>query len=194
MKRKKIAFPRILQGERQKGMSLLEVLISMLVVGLALAMSISMIQTANRFGNSAEFGSSALQQAQAIIDKMRANRVAASVYTFTDRATVAQMDAAAVNGVYDPIFNAVNMANIPANLAPCLGIGLCTAEAQATAIADMTQWAANLNNALPNPRGIIRLLNADRNSYEVIVMWQFVPETDAPANVAAQGIRLRFSL
>ena len=42
---------------QQKGMTLLEVLVSMLVIGLALAMSISMIQAANRYGETAEINS-----------------------------------------------------------------------------------------------------------------------------------------
>ena len=64
----------------QRGMTLLEVVISMLVVALGLVMSISMIQTANRFGDTAEYTAFALQKSQLIIDTMRANVVAKDTY------------------------------------------------------------------------------------------------------------------
>ena len=55
----------------QKGMTLLEIVISMLIVALGLAMSVSMIQTANRFGDTAEFTAFAQQKSQQIIDRSR---------------------------------------------------------------------------------------------------------------------------
>ena len=48
---------------RQKGMTLLEIVVSMLIVALGLAISVSMIQTANRFGDTAEYTAFALQKA-----------------------------------------------------------------------------------------------------------------------------------
>ena len=49
---------------KQQGMTLLEVVVSMLVVALGLVMSVSMLQTANRFGDTAEYTSFALQESQ----------------------------------------------------------------------------------------------------------------------------------
>ena len=65
---------------KQQGMTLLEVVISMLVVALGLVMSVSMLQTANRFGDTAEYTDFALQKSQLIIDTMRANVVAKDTY------------------------------------------------------------------------------------------------------------------
>ena len=48
---------RVLVGAwrtHQKGMTLLEIVVSMLIVALGLAMSVSMIQSANRFGDTEE--------------------------------------------------------------------------------------------------------------------------------------------
>lgn len=186
----------LIRGEKQKGMSLIEVLVSMLVVGLALVTSISMIQSANRFGNSAEYSSTALNQTQAIIDKIRANKIGIDSYIFTGSATAVQIDNAIISGVYDNIFGLVNMGNIPNTLANVCSRTPCTTTSVATAHTDMTQWAASLGEALPEGRGIVRLLDADRGSYEVVVMWRNIAEIDnnPAANANAQGIHLRFSL
>ena len=64
----------------QKGMTLLEIVISMLIVALGLAMSVSMIQTANRFGDTAEFTAFAQQKSQQISDAMRAKSIARGTY------------------------------------------------------------------------------------------------------------------
>lgn len=183
-------------GERQKGMSLIEVLVSMLVVGLALVTSISMIQSANRFGNSAEYSSSALNQAQAIIDKIRVNKIGVDGYVFIGGAAVSDIDTAVSSGNYGVVFNAVDMASIPSVLVTGCTRTPCTPESMSTANTDMAQWAANLREALPEGKGIVRLIDANRSSYEVIVMWRNIAETDTdPAtNVDAQGIHLRFSL
>ena len=186
--------PLLIRDEKQKGMSLIEVLVSMLVVGLALVTSISMIQSANRFGNSAEYSSSALIQAQAIIDKVRANKIGVDSYIFTSGVTAGEIDTAVLTFNYDVIFNKIKMADIPNSLAATCSRTPCTPESVSTARTDMIQWAENLDETLPEGKGILRLIDANRGSYEVVVMWRNIAETDANPVASAQGIHLRFSL
>lgn len=173
--------------QQQKGMTLIEVLVSMLVIGLALAMSISMIQTANRYGASAEYSAAGLQQAQSIIDKMRANKIGAPAYLFASGASA--------GGSYDAWYK-VDMEKIPNDLVcgdddQCKGV-------LAVAKADMEQWKVALESLLPGGKGVIRETAAGSGSYQVIVMWKYNPESEARNaegnNPDANGITVNFSL
>lgn len=179
----------LMYKESQKGMSLIEVLVSMLIIGLALAMSISMIQTANRYGDSAEHSAAALQQAQSIIDKMRANKIAAPAYMFVSGVTGGSAD------TYDEWYK-VNMEKIPGDLS-CGSDSKC-AESFDTAKADMSQWKTALASLLPGGKGVLREVKAGSGSYEVIVMWKYNPESEAKSaestNPQASGITVNFSL
>lgn len=174
----------------QKGMSFIEVLVAMLIIGLALAMSISMIQASNRFGESAEFSSSALQQAQAIIDKIKANSLAANTYVFTGGAVINN------NGTYEAIYDVIediDIDSIPDQLA-CQS-DICT-DAENVARNDILQWNNLLQNTIPGGRGIIRRIDIlpNVNSFEVIVMWNHNAELEMNNNRDIDGIRVNFSL
>lgn len=185
MKRNKSMTGRVPRHIKQHGMTLLEVLVSMLVIGLGLAMSISMIQTANRFGNSAEFSHSALEQAQAIIDKIRANRVAAPTYKYP---------ADKVGDSYDAIYKSLEKADIKSLTVSCTLPGISDEEcgkAGKIAQTDMQSWDENIRALLPEGRGAV-VING--MSSEVIVMWKNNPETDSNNNPDIQGIRVRFAL
>lgn len=174
----------------QKGMSLIEVLVSMLIIGLALAMSISMIQASNRFGESAEFGSSALQQTQAIIDKVKSNKIAMNTYVFDKSPLRIRNDGVFIDAYQDVI--SVPIADIP-NYLKCQST-TCT-NSENIAIADVVQWNNTLQEMLPGGRGIIRRLPvAGRDFFEVVVMWNHNPEADMSNNQLVNGIRVNFSL
>lgn len=68
----KTKFNHILQ-QKQKGMTLLEAIVSFLVVGFGLAMTVSMLQASNRYGASAEYRAIAMREMQSIVEQMRAN-------------------------------------------------------------------------------------------------------------------------
>lgn len=164
---------------KQNGMTLIEVLVSMLIIGLALAMSISMIQTANRFGESAEFSSSALRQAQNIIDKIRANKAAADKYEFLGGLTLKATD------TFSDLYK-VDMAKIPTCSASCT-------PAEKVASEDLQQWRANLAELLPGGKGIIRRINDRR--FDIVVMWHYNLEyAELKDDSDAQGVRLDFAL
>lgn len=171
---------------REKGMSLLEVLVAMLVIGLGLAMSISMIQIGNRFGENAEFTSSALQQAQAIIDKIRANNMAAQSYVFTGGHSAGAVSTAN----YAALYPSADMSSFPSGLADCTKPNC--ADAQTVAKADMVQWRNNLQASLPGGRGLV--VDYGQGNYEVLVMWNFNPEADMENNKTVDGVRIRFAL
>ena len=171
----------------QRGMTLLEIVISMLIVALGLAMSVSMIQTANRFGDTAEFTAFAQQKSQQIIDAMRANSIARDTYLLDWENTASQGNLDYhrlynnLNGIYDAT-------DITARLR-CKNGGRCT-EAENNAKQDMRVWIDEIRS-LPGGRGIVRQRD---NQYEVVVMWSHVSETGHDENVPVQGTRVWFTL
>lgn len=168
-------------GNTQVGMTLLEVIVSMLVIGLALAMSISMIQTANRFGESAEFTSSALRQAQVIADKMRANNREADSYLYPGAAAITP----------DATFSDIHAALDMSYLVPCGAE--CTEPSDHIAREDMLQWVSELSESLPQGRGAI-VANGQRR-YDVVVTWSHTAENgEMQDNPDAQGVRITFAL
>lgn len=68
-------------GTYQTGMTLLEVVIAMLIIGLGLAMSLSMIQKSVRSSQNAQNHNTARVLMQELADKMRANSRVAVCYT-----------------------------------------------------------------------------------------------------------------
>ena len=171
----------------QKGMTLLEIVISMLIVALGLAMSVSMIQTANRFGDTAEFTAFAQQKSQQIIDAMRANSIARETYLLDWQNTAPQGDVD-YNQLYNNLNAIYGSSDITGNLR-CKNSSGCT-EAENNAKQDMKAWIDEIRS-LPGGRGIIRQRN---NQYEVVVMWSHVSETGHDENVPVQGTRVWFTL
>lgn len=66
--------------KNQKGMSLLEVVVSMLICGIGLAGMTGAIQASQRLATSAEYRAIAAREVQSAIDMMRANRLGSTEY------------------------------------------------------------------------------------------------------------------
>ena len=172
---------------KQQGMTLLEVVVSMLVVALGLVMSVSMLQTANRFGDTAEYTSFALQESQTLIDAMRANRLADETY-FVNAIGVTSKDTP-----LEVIYNSLDafykftsddkevVKQEVKNRLMCKNAS-CT-EAENIAKEDMA--------TLPGGRAAVGRLG---DQFEVVVMWNHVAETDSNDNARIQGTRVWFTL
>ncbi len=190
---------------KEKGMTLLEVVVSMLVVGLGLAITVSMLMAANRYGHSAEYRAVALREAQSIIDSMRTNKLGERIYVF---------------GVQDAdnvqyIGNDYEI-NVPAAtpfVAQCVPgaeedeAGFCdfeqqVAEYQSSAVStaevrantELANWLTNLQTVLPG--GQAAVIDAGGGNHSVVVLWLSGDEnqrTDA-AIKTTDSIRVDFVL
>ncbi|WP_314887552.1 type IV pilus modification protein PilV [Cardiobacterium hominis] len=179
---------------KQQGMTLLEVVVSMLVVALGLVMSVSMLQTANRFGDTAEYTSFALQESQTLIDAMRANRLADETY-FVNAIGVTSKDTS-----LEVIYNSLDafykftsddkevVKQEVKNRLMCKNAS-CT-EAENIAKEDMATWISEIVT-LPGGRAAVGRLG---DQFEVVVMWNHVAETDSNDNARIQGTRVWFTL
>lgn len=184
----------VLVGARrahQKGMTLLEIVVSMLVVALGLAMSISMIQTANRFGDTAEYTAFALQKSQLIIDTMRANVLAKDTYVLEGVNIGNSNDNNAYESIYDSL-SSIYAAGSGSALVGKLKCkeATCT-KSEENAKADVYAWSDEIIKTLPGGRAFI---GKNGNHYVVVVMWRHIPATGSEANIPVQGTRVWFTL
>lgn len=177
----------------QKGMTLLEIVVSMLIVALGLAMSVSMIQSANRFGDTAEYTAFALQKSQLIIDTMRANALAKETYVVNGIS--ANPNNGDYKGVYDSLNSIYDAANKDAALSRLVDNLRCKNSActlaEENAKADVYAWADEIVSTLPGGRALLRKNN---DNYEVIIMWKHVSATDNGSDAPVQGTQVWFAL
>lgn len=142
---------------REKGATLIEVLITMMIVALGLLGAAGMQLASTRYQQTALMRGQAVVQAQFIVEKMRANASAIAIYLTSDA------------------YAAATLASLPAD--PACGmttVGTCTG-AQAAA-KDLRDWRKGLQT-MPGGRGSINpVVNlggiTDPLARQVIVMWQ----------------------
>lgn len=68
--------------KKQRGMTLLEVLVSMLIVAVGLVTTTMMLQVSNRYGYSAEYRARAMHEMQSLIEMVQANALGIDGYIF----------------------------------------------------------------------------------------------------------------
>lgn len=166
----------------QSGALLIEVLITMLVVALGLLGAAGMHLASVKYQQNASARNEALQQANFISEKMRAN---SSLFT------VANAPAVAVNpsGGYVAPDSYDNADTLPAD--PNCGLNgqpVCTANQAAQR--DLREWRQSLALYLPGGRGSLFPVNAaggilESNARRVVIMWREKAqyETDTAANL-----------
>ncbi len=165
----------------QQGATLIEALVTMLVVAIGLLGVAALLLASTRFQQTSTFRTEAIQQMDFIVEKMRVNNTVLST---------ASLAAAQANpeGAYLAADAYGDAASLPAN--PGCGLSLqpaCTA-AQA-AQRDLREWRESLDQALPGGRGAIFPVVAggatEPNARRVVVMWREKSEveTDTDANL-----------
>jgi type IV pilus assembly protein PilV len=165
----------------QRGATLIEVLITLLLVAVGLLGAAGLQLASTRFQQTSSMRSQALIQADFIIEKMRVNN---SNLTLANLAAAA---AAPQTAYLAP--DAYGAAAVePAD--PGCGLNgqpICTA-AQA-AQRDLREWRQSLARELPGGRGALYPVGAggvvEPNARRVVVMWREKPqnETDSDANL-----------
>lgn len=119
---------------RQRGVSLVEVLVALLVVSLGVLAVTGLQATAARYGKTSEFRAMATLLASDIADRMRANKPAVDAGSY------------ALSGEFSPIDD---VPEIPS----CAIANACT-EPELAAI-DIAEWKRALYSGLPSPDGYV---------------------------------------
>jgi type IV pilus assembly protein PilV len=147
----------------QRGFSLIEVLVTMLVVALGLLGAAGTQLAATRYQQTAGFRNQAFTEAQYIIERMKVNSAA-----LTAAAPIAPVNTYLLTDTYD------NAGNAPGD--PACGLNaqpLCTASQAAQR--DMREWRLSLARNLPAGRGSVFTISSggitDPAMRRVVVMW-----------------------
>lgn len=134
---------------RQRGVSMIEVMVAILITSLGVLAMAGLLATSARFGKTAEFRSISTLMAADIADRIRANRVGLLNY---------------------------NLANITLNTAAPSQAGACatpgTCLPDEIAAIDLAEWQATLFNNLPGGTGHINLSDAANGMLDIWVIWE----------------------
>ena len=143
----------------QKGVTLIEVLVTMVVVAVGLFGAAGLQLAAIRYDQTARFRTAALFELQQIRERMNAN-----VDGVTAGGYLAEEDYAS--------------AATPADDPGCGLAGLPDCDAANAAQRDMRQWRLDLAQDLPGGRGAIYSVSTDPAARRVIVMWNEKSDSD----------------
>lgn len=146
----------------EKGMTMLEVVVSMLIIGIGLAMTVSMLSASNRYANSAEYRAIAMREIQSIVDNMRANKLGASGYTNSPDSSVdcGGCDANQKKAKTDAFDLAIKRAK-----------------------KEKDEWNKELETNLPSGTGTVARKGAAADSYTVSVTWHLATEEEQTLSV-----------
>jgi type IV pilus assembly protein PilV len=132
---------------RQRGVSLIEVMVAILVASAGILAMAGLLGVAARFGKTTEFRSLATLLAADLGDRMRANKQGKALYVLK---------------------NTTLAAGGATEAAACANVDLCTI-AELAAI-DLAAWQRNLFNSLPSGTGFISAVDAN-DTFDVWVVW-----------------------
>ena len=134
---------------RQRGASLIEVLVAVLVASMGILAMSGLLANAARFSKTSEYRSVASLLAADIADRMRANLAGQASYVFTTAGL--ESDA-------------------PDMAAACATPALCTA-AELAAI-DLAAWRRAVFNSLPQGTGYVAVSDAANRMVDIWIIWR----------------------
>lgn len=156
-----------------KGMTLLEIVVSMLIVGIVLAMSVSMIQTSVRFGESASYISAAQMQAQSLMDRIRVNASSAPHYLFQAPGVTEQrllQFPSATDEQKSALYRSIDMSLLQTCLTDC------RRSSELSAKQDLQAWKDALDESLPFPRFQLLSSHIGHENYLLAIFWSYTAE------------------
>lgn len=172
-----------LRTQQQRGVTLIEVLITMLVVAVGLLGAAGLQLASTRYQQTAFFRTQAMQQAEFIIEKIRVNSSNLS------RANLLNAAAAPETAYLAPQAYA-NAGVLPDDPA-CGLLGQLACTAAQSAQRDLREWRAALDQTLPGGRGsvfpVVAGGNVEANARRVVVMWREKQDAEADTD-ANQGV------
>ena len=166
-----------MSGKCQQGSSLIEVLVTMLIVAVGLLGAGGMQIASTRYQQTAFMRSQAIEQAQFIAEKMKANSVVL---------VISAVPSPASHYLAPEPYGTATLAALPADPGCGLTAG-STCTGLQSAVKDMRDWRTSVA-ALPGGRGSIEPViggaATDPVARRVVVMWQEKQENEVDANAA----------
>lgn len=154
MLRPRLADPAL----RQRGVSLIEVLVAMLIVSLGVLSVSGLLASASRYGKTSEYRAVATLLVSDIVDRIRANKAALDPGAPTPGVATAYN----VTAAYE------TWADEPAGPVACANVDACTA---AEIVAqDKAEWSQAVFRGLPGGAGFVQL-SADPKANPTADVW-----------------------
>jgi len=147
------AHPAARPVRHERGASLVEVLVAIVVLSVALVGAAGVQMQSMKFGQVSQQRSTAVQQASGLIERMRANVAGAAAGSY----------------LFD-----VQYANVPQAMIDMGTIPACTASCSPQDLAKnhLHGWLTSLSQTMPGGRGnVTRVTAVDGAPYAVTVMW-----------------------
>ncbi len=165
---------------KQRGASLIEVLITMLVVALGLMGIAGMLLASTRYQQTSTHRAEAIHQANFIIEKMRVNNATTTLANLA----AAQATPETAYLAEDAYASAGTLHSNP----NCGLDGQPNCSAAQAAQRDLREWRESLSDNLPGGRGAIFPVeaggNTEPNARRVVVMWREKAESETDSDVA----------
>ena len=162
---------RLQSASRQRGASLIEVLVSILIVSLGVIAMGGLLANATRLGKASEFRAISAMLASDMSDRIRANACAVvgnDDFFDPDGDGTSNDNCPAKSTSYDLTDEFQVLDQAPAEAAACANVNACT-PAELAAI-DVAQWQRSLYFGLPNGQGYIQYDTAG-NAVDLWVAW-----------------------
>jgi len=167
----------------QRGVTLIEVLITMVVVAVGLLGAAGLQLASTRFQQTAHYRTQALHQAEYIIEKIRVNNTNLTI------ANLPNAVAAPQTAYLAPDDYATADVLPPDPACGLQGQAICTAAQSAQR--DLREWRESLNLSLPGGRGSIFPVvvggNTEANARRIVVMWREKVDSEILTD-AEQGV------
>lgn len=161
-------------ASRQRGVSLIEVLVAMLVVSMGVLAVAGLMATTSRYGKTSEYRAVATLLASDIVDRIRANKPA-----INPGATPAgDVTAYNMTGDYG------SWEGEPGDFAGCANPNVCLASE--IVLQDRAEWGQAVFNALPGGAAYVQL-SADPMAVPTADVWIAWLDPDASSNEANAG-------
>lgn len=182
------------KNKSQRGMTMLECVVAMLLVGLGIGTCISMLQFSRSSAEAGNYRTIAVESAREIVNQMRANALGAPHYV-----------CGAFSTTSNTLTSGCNWGSLTQSLVGnCINTGSTNCSPKDVAEANLITWAKQLGWMLPNGRGAIWRDNSlPFGEYIVSIAWDLVPtQADAGASTVppttsstiSKEISFRFSL
>lgn len=179
------------KNKSQRGMTMLECVVAMLLVGLGIGTCISMLQFSRSSAEGGNYRTIAVESAREIVNQMRANALGAPNYVCGAFDTTTNTLTSGCN------WSALNQSLI----GRCIDTSTTDCSPDQVAQANLITWGKQLSWMLPNGRGAIwRDNNLPFGEYIVSIAWDLVPTqadvgaSTTPTSPVSKEISFRFSL
>lgn len=175
------------RGARQQGASLIEILVSVLVISFGILAMAAVQSNSVKFHKATEFRATATLMAADIADRMRANNAGAGANNYAWKtAAYTALTAGGLGTTRPHDCGSVAPGNDGADGGPVTSPTFKPCTPAQMAANDLWEWQSRLLLSLPGASGHITDVNATSRAVDLWIVWRDPDETDPNATQSAE--------